>query len=569
MLTVEMKPSGPRAALLLIVIYLRVSTQDQGRSGYSLPEQEISCRKKAEELARDWAVKLGPVEQRIVVFQDDISGDFDREVRDGLDAALTYCENLAADWFICMDPDRLGRSAHLSLSISHVIERTGAKLAFVLHEYQMTPEGKLFFSLRVSVAEYEKAKILERTSRGKRGARRQGRIPNHVDCYGYNFLTRAELDKAGLATLTAEGLNNQLQPDPTEARWVQEIFRWVHEERIGPKLIAYRLNGLGVPSKHGGRWNRGVLFTMLRNPIYAGTLIMNRWDFEDLGIWTNVRAEKRPSLEENKRPPITAKMRDENEWIEVKVPAIITRDEFDAVQEVLATSNRQARNRVRDDGSLKRKGFLLSGLGRCGLCGGSLQYAWNNKIKGYYIRCANKYPEKRVIGEQLPRCTAKLIRAAEFEEEVWKTLRSWFDDPALLQRYHETRKARVPSQTEEQASRILALQEQLQSLQAERARVVLMFRKGKMAEEAFDGVTDELDQQLEKLRQAIKESELGLSDLARRDFAVEKLVDSIQSMREQVLNSLDQMPLAQRQHVIRTVFRSVVKIAGQPAEYEL
>lgn len=554
-----------QATPLLIVLYLRVSTQDQGREGYSLQEQEAACRRKALELVQEWERTHGPADPRLVVFQDQVSGEFDTEVRDGLDQALALCQSRRVEWMVCMDPDRLGRKAALALSIAEAVEKTGAKLAFVLHEYQMTAEGKLFFTLRASIAEYEKTKILERTNLGKIGARRNRRIPNGVRCYGYDYITRAELDKAGLPHIGSNGVSNQLKINPEEAFWVREIFRWVREERIGPKLIAERLNQMGVPTKRGGRWNRGVIYSMLRNPVYAGRLVINQWDFRGLGAWVNIRREKRPPLEEKKRPPLTPKRRKADEWIDVPVPAIISQSEWDTVQEILADASRLARNRVTDDGRPTRRGHLLSGIARCGICGGTLQYAYNNKIHGYYLRCSNRYP----VNPEMPRCPARTIRAEEAEQEVWSTIRAWCEDPDLLRQYYDSRLSSARSATTEQRERVRALEDQLASLQAERDRVNMMFRKGKLSEQDWDQATDEIDAQIRTVERALREAKRGLADIERRDAAVDDLIATLTSMRDRVLRALDTMTLAQRQHLVRTIFRSIRLVAGQPPEYDV
>jgi site-specific DNA recombinase len=46
------------------------------------------------------------------------------------------------------------------------MERAGVKLLIVSHPLEQGPEGWLFFQMRGAIAEYERAKILERLKRG-------------------------------------------------------------------------------------------------------------------------------------------------------------------------------------------------------------------------------------------------------------------------------------------------------------------------------------------------------------------------------------------------------------------
>lgn len=135
-------------------IYTRVSTEEQAKSGYSLSEQIRACR-----------AKVRNASEVFEYIDEGVSGKFlDRpaltklrnDVRDGL-----------IDRVICLDPDRLSRKLMNQLIISEELEKK-AKLVFVNGEYARTPEGMLFYQMRGAIAEFEKAKINERMSRGRR-----------------------------------------------------------------------------------------------------------------------------------------------------------------------------------------------------------------------------------------------------------------------------------------------------------------------------------------------------------------------------------------------------------------
>jgi DNA invertase Pin-like site-specific DNA recombinase len=53
--------------------------------------------------------------------------------------------------------------------LAEEFERAGVKLLIVSYPLEQGPEGWLFFQMGGALAEYERAKILERTHRGRNG----------------------------------------------------------------------------------------------------------------------------------------------------------------------------------------------------------------------------------------------------------------------------------------------------------------------------------------------------------------------------------------------------------------
>ena len=162
----------------MIAIYARVSTEEQAKHGFSLNDQIRQCRMKAE---------TNKVKEYV---DDGISGEFlDRpaltklreDVREGI-----------INKIICLDPDRLSRKLMNQLIITDEFDRRGIELVFVNGEYSKTPEGNLFYSMRGAIAEFEKSKINERMSRGRREKARQGKVLRDFQVYGYSYDKESE-----------------------------------------------------------------------------------------------------------------------------------------------------------------------------------------------------------------------------------------------------------------------------------------------------------------------------------------------------------------------------------------
>jgi site-specific DNA recombinase len=58
--------------------------------------------------------------------------------------------------------------------IEEEFKRDGVMIEYVLGQYEDSDEGRLQKQIRASIAKYEKAKILERSKRGKQGKAKSG-----------------------------------------------------------------------------------------------------------------------------------------------------------------------------------------------------------------------------------------------------------------------------------------------------------------------------------------------------------------------------------------------------------
>jgi len=159
------KQSSP---LLLInqqiaAIYARVSTEDQGK-GYSIATQIEACQALAK--------REGYTVPESYVLIDDLSGT--TMERPGLRQLRELIQTHAITAIIVYDPDRLSRNLGHQLLLAEELEQAGVTLLIVSHPLERGPEGWLFFQMRGALAEYERAKILERTARGRLGRAKAG-----------------------------------------------------------------------------------------------------------------------------------------------------------------------------------------------------------------------------------------------------------------------------------------------------------------------------------------------------------------------------------------------------------
>lgn len=527
---------------LTVAVYLRVSTVDQGRRGYSLPEQRKACMEKAKALARMMELESGgPVHLDVFEFADTAGGDLIE--RPELQRVRDFVKESRPDFFVCLDPDRFSRAAYQAIMIANEIEAAGTRIEFVQHEYQATSEGRLFFTLRVAIAEYEKAKILERTARGKRGKMAAGGIPHGLQIYGYRYVSKAERE---MRPREGDSETYTLEPLPAEAAWVQQMFEWVANEGMGSQAIAERLNQLGVPAKHGGPWRRGVVADILRNTTYVGEMRLNRYDFTGLGGQLQLPRERRTRK-------LTPTIRPVEEWVIVDVPPLVPRGLFERVQEALDGMKRRSSTRVHPG----RRGHLLSGLLTCGLCGAPMHYVWNNRINGYLIRCANRYPLVRGLKEPQPACSHPYQKVEPVEQLVWERISTWLTEPEVLQLDLERQVTQPQNEADSWQERMNMLREQLEEAKARQARVLYLVSRGVVHPEVAEVQLGEIKRNIDALEGEIERLQASLAKRQNRERNVERVLSRIRDVAENVLQDLDEMDLAERQTLVRMLVKEV------------
>src|SRR6266850_2405127 len=170
-----MRAPGSR---LYAAIYVRVSTEDHGK-GFSIPTQIEACQKLAEREGYT-------VPESHVLIDEGISGT--TMDRPGLRRLRELVQTQALAAAIVYDPGRLSRNLGHQLLLAEECERANVQMLIVSHPLEPGPEGWMFFQMRGAFAEYERAKLLERTRRGTMGRIQAGHAWGSGVPFGYRYV---------------------------------------------------------------------------------------------------------------------------------------------------------------------------------------------------------------------------------------------------------------------------------------------------------------------------------------------------------------------------------------------
>jgi site-specific DNA recombinase len=395
-------------------IYARVSSDQQAQVG-TIASQVGALE---ERLAAD-GLKLDP-ELRFI--DEGHSGA--TLARPALERLRDMADAGAIDCLYVHCPDRLARSYAWQVLLVDELRRCGVRIVFLNRELGRSPEDDLLLQVQGIVSEYERAKILERSRRGKLHAARSGRVSVLSTApYGYRYVSK--YDGGGEAVF-----NVQLE----EAAVVRQVFQWVGGERLSIGEACRRLKARAIASPKGkDHWDRTTVWGILKNPAYKGQAAFGKTRVGER------RPMLRPQRKQSEQPRKACGVYDTppEQWLLVSVPAIVSEDLFAAAQEQLEEN----RNRAR----LSSRGarYLLQGMVVCKCCGYALYgksvspAAGKGKRRHYaYYRCIGT-DAYRFGGQRV--CRNKQVRTDLLEQAVWEDVSNLLADPQRVGREHERR----------------------------------------------------------------------------------------------------------------------------------
>ena len=333
-------------------------------------------------------------------------------VRPALEALRDLAAQGCIDVVLVYSPDRLARKFAYQALLIEEFARAGVRVEFIKNGTRGdSPEDQLLVQFQGMFAEYGKAQLMERYRRGKAYRARSGSVNVLGGApFGYRYIRKTP-ESAARYEIVAH-----------EAVLVAEMFRRYADDGATIADLARWLAAAGAVTRTGKhRWDRSVVWGMLRNPAYAGRAVFGKTQIvhEQPGLNRIARLQGRTTP----RPARTVD-RPREEWTEIAVPAIVDEDTFARVQQ-----------RLEDNKKFATRGSkvpsLLQGLAACAACGYGY-YRTSTRTarrKICYYRCLGS-DNYRYEGGRV--CRNKPVRADYLDQVVWDHITGLLADPALI-----------------------------------------------------------------------------------------------------------------------------------------
>lgn len=225
-------------------LYVRVSTDEQKKRGYSLPEQEDRLIKHCE--SNEIQIKC--------IFREDYSAkNFNRPEWKKLITSIKKNSSRSPTNVFFVKWDRFSRNIELAYEMIGFLRKHNVTAMAIDQPIDFAvPESTVMLAVYLSVPDAENARRALNTANGMRRAKEMGRHPNKAPL-GYSNITMPD-GRKGIV------LN---QPNA-------DIIKWCFEQLATNSYTIEEVRRMSIV--HGLKSSRSNFWKIIRNPVYCGLI---------------------------------------------------------------------------------------------------------------------------------------------------------------------------------------------------------------------------------------------------------------------------------------------------------
>lgn len=347
-----------------VALYARVSSERQAEKDLSISAQLKAMRKYAYE------------------HNFDVYKEFVDEAESARTANRPAFQKMIAlakqkpklfDAILVWKLSRFARNREDSIIYKALLRRRGISVISINEKLDDSPSGKMLEGIIEVIDEFYSANLAQDTMRGLKENASRGFRNGGVPPMGYK--TKKVMIGANKKSI--------LDVDKNFSPIIQRIFK-MYISGMGAKEIVNNFNKEGIKTNKGKNWSKNVIYYILKNEVYTGTLVWNR----------------------QSKNQYKANSNNNNEVIRIenKYPALIGKKTFFDVQNLL----KERSPKITSPRTISSK-YLLSGLVFCGNCGSRMVGCAAKSSQHFYYAC-NNYCKK---GKNI--CNAKLLNKNKLE----------------------------------------------------------------------------------------------------------------------------------------------------------
>jgi site-specific DNA recombinase len=503
-----------------VALYARVSSERQA--------DELTIQSQVAALKQRIQADGCKVEDELCFLDEGFSGGTTR--RPALERLRDLAYSGGLDRLYVLGPDRLARNYAYQVVLLEEFTKHQVQVIFLNDIAGLaSPEGNLLLQMQGMIAEYERAKILERTRRGRRFAARQGKVSALAHApYGYRYVPKHEAGGEARYEVVSE-----------QSQHVQALFTWVGVEGLSLGEVARRLRQQAVPTPTGlACWDRATIRGILINPAYQGTAKYGKTRLLP-------RKNSRRPMRGAPLTPRSDKVALPTEAAEqevIAVPALVSAELFSAVAERLAENRRRYR--------AQKKGtdFLLSGLLVCGRCNSAYcgrRHRVKTTAEYVYYRCIGA-DRHRHDGERL---CANVSINGRIEQAVWSDLCSLLREPERLRHEFEERLSRPSHETADVSRLEKAIAEQKRRI----ARLIDGYENGWLDKHEFEPRVRSAKERLARDESALGEHQRDAID----EEGLRLVIGQFDTFAARMRENLEHADFATKRQLLRLLIQRI------------
>jgi site-specific DNA recombinase len=505
--------------IMRVAFYARVSSEQQAQSGTI--GSQISALK--ERIKMDGYTLLK--ENQFV--DDGYSGS--ALLRPELERLRDNIANYSFDKLYVHAPDRLARKYAHQYLLMEEFHRYGIEIIFLTNQKGNDPESELLLQVQGIISEYERAKIMERSRRGKLHAATQG-SPSVLSGapYGYRYIAKRD-NGAVIYDINEE-----------EAQVVKQLFSWVGLEHMSINAATNRLTEMGyqTPTSKQARWNRSTVARLLKNTAYKGLAAFGK----------SKCVPKKQRLRTIKGHPVQPRTNysveriPKEKWIFIPVPAIVDESLFEIVQEQLEVNKRLKRERKTG------ARYLLQGLVVCNLCGyGYFGNTATGVHKHNYYTCGGT----KGYANRERKCNSRSLHANTLEQVVWDEVKNLLNNPYLLEKEYQRRIDELEKKSDKNVGN--KLNSEKLKIENSISRLIDSYAEGVIAKIEFEPRVKSYKKRLSNIEQQLFQITHNKSER----FELHFLITQLESFSEKIKNNLEVIDWQMKRSIFETLIKQV------------
>ncbi|MBD1364654.1 recombinase family protein [Mucilaginibacter sp. ZT4R22] len=343
-------------------LYVRVSTDEQKRKGYSLPEQEERLLRHCEQ---------NNIEVKGIFREDYSAKNFNRPEWGKLLSTLKTRKKKDAENVLFIKWDRFSRNIEYAYQMIGILRGIGVQAMAIDQPIDFTiPESTVMLAVYLSIPEAENGRRALNTMAGMRRAKKAGR-----------WISTAP---KGYQNLSYPDGRKYIAPRQPEASLMQWVFQELAKGFYNAEQVRKMAYSRGLKCERNNFWK------IIRNPIYCGVVVVPPYENEEIQF---VKALHEP---------------------------IISESLFYEVQDVLNGNRKKVATKVVSMDALPLRGFLecpdchrmLTGSASKGRHGNYYHYYHcSDKCKcRFKANTVNEYFEKELLNFELTPAVGKLYK---------------------------------------------------------------------------------------------------------------------------------------------------------------
>jgi len=464
--------------MIKVFLYIRVSTDEQADTGYSQRSQE-------EMLTRYCELNGFTIVNKFI--EDHSAKTFNRPEFAKLLLQLRKHRGIA-ELVLFTKWDRFSRNAGDAYQMINTLNKLGVDPQAVEQPLNLEiPENKMMLAFYLAAPEVENDRRALNVFNGMRRAKKEGRYMGKAPI-GYSN----KIDETGRKYIALDG----------RAPLVKWIFEQLATGRYSAESVWRMAKEHGFNCKKNGYWN------IIRNAVYCGII------------------------------RIAAHKGEEEQMIAGTHQAIISKELFFTVQDILNGNKKVQRTKIFVDDKFPLRGFLT-----CPDCSKMLTASSSKGRNQYYdyYHCTSS-------------CGVR-FKADVLNDSIVTELKRWKPNPAVKQLYKLVLQDVHAQQKKLQVQQLAAIKQQLQAVTDRQKKALNLLMADKMEADDYKAIKREAEQATFRLEEEISSLATGQN--------IEPLIDTALAVLENIDKSYTTGNTMAKRNIIGSMFPDKLQFNGE------